>query len=68
MLLEADPLADIAHTRRIAGVFIAGHHHDARSLQALRKFAGAQASSVSANLRLLWDMLASPLMRRQLAD
>tara|TARA_R110002110_G_C13446529_1_gene716664 strand:- start:1827 stop:3395 length:1569 start_codon:yes stop_codon:yes gene_type:complete len=68
LLLEANPLVDIAHTRRIAGVFIAGHHHDARSLQALRQFAGAQASSVTANLRLLWDMLASPLMRRQLAD
>lgn len=68
VLLDGDPLADIAHTRRITGVFVAGHHHDARSLQALRKFAGAQASSVRANLRLLWDMLASPLMRRQLAD
>ncbi|RLQ21227.1 hypothetical protein DWB85_13020 [Seongchinamella sediminis] len=68
VLLEANPLADIANTRRIAGVFIAGHHHDARSLQALRQFARAQASSVRANLRLLWDMLASPLMRRQLAD
>jgi len=68
VLLEADPLTNIAHTRRIAGVFIAGHYHDVQSLQALRSFAGAQASSVRANLRLLWDLLASPLMRRQLAD
>lgn len=68
VLLEANPLVDIAHTRRIAGVFIAGYYHDARSIQALRTFAGEQASSIRTNLRLLWDMLASPLMRRQLAD
>jgi hypothetical protein len=68
VLLEANPLTDIAHTRRVTGVFFAGHHYDDRALRALHDFAGGQAVSPRANLRLLWDLLASPLMRRQLAD
>jgi hypothetical protein len=49
-------------------VFIAGHHHDTQALQTMRTFARRQTTSVRANLRQLWDLLASPLMRRQLAD
>jgi imidazolonepropionase-like amidohydrolase len=68
VLLEGNPLEDIANTRRITGVFLAGYRHDAQALQELRDFARTQATSIQANLNLLWDLLASPLMRRQLAD
>jgi len=68
LLLDANPLDDIAHTRRIASVFLAGYRHDVQALRELRAFARTQGTSVRVNLRLLWDLLSSPLMRRQLAD
>ncbi len=68
VLLDGDPLADIANTRRIAGVFFGGRYYDDGGLLALQEFVGEQAGGLRANLRLLWDLLASPLMRPQLVD
>ncbi len=37
LLLDADPLTDVANTRRIAGVMVGGRWNDARALQKLRE-------------------------------
>ena len=68
MLVDGDPLVDIGNTRRIAGVFGGGRYFDDEGLLALQEFVGEQAGGLRANLRLLWDLLASPLMRHQLVD
>lgn len=68
VLLEANPLDNIANTRLIASVFLAGYWHDSPALKELRAFARTQGTSVRVNLRLLWDLLSSPLMRHQLVD
>lgn len=68
LLLAGNPLADIRNTLGIEAVFLAGRRYDAAALGQLLQFARDQAGSWRVNLRLVWDMLASPLMRVQLAD
>lgn len=68
LLLDANPLDDVRHTRRIAGVFFNGQFFDRAALDALLRFAEQQAGSVRANLHLLRDALNSPLLRVQAAD
>ncbi len=68
LLLDANPLDDVAHTRTIAGVFFNGRYFDRPALDHLLDFARDQAGSIRLNLRLLWNALSSPLMRVQLAD
>lgn len=68
MLLLANPYDDIHNTQKIDGVFFNGQFFDRRALDNLLDFAEQQAGSIRLNVRLLWDVLSSPLMRVQLAD
>lgn len=68
VLLDADPLHDISNVRDIAGVMLNGHYYDKAALYELKEFAKAQAGKITLNVQYLWSMLASPLMRQQLAD
>lgn len=68
VLLDADPLADIRNTGRIAGLFFNGRYLDRAALDELLAFAEAQASGLRTNLRLLWSALRSPIVRAQAAD
>lgn len=68
VLLEADPLADIRHTRQIQAVWLQGVLYDQGAIEQLTQFAREQAGSVRVNIHTLWNALASPLMRRQIAD
>ena len=68
MLLDANPLENVAHTQQIAGLFFNGQFFDRAALDDLLAFAEQQASSSRTNLHLLWDGLRSPLLRVQAAD
>ena len=68
LLLDADPLEDVRHTRRIAGLFFSGKYLDRAALDVLLAFAEQQAGSIRTNLHLLWGGLNSPLLRVQAAD
>ena len=68
ILLDANPLEDVRHTQRIAGLFFSGQFFDRAALDGLLRFAEEQAGSVRTNLHLLWDGLNSPLLRMQAAD
>lgn len=68
VLLNANPLSDIAHTSDIYAVFFAGQYFDQDALDVLENFVVDMAHSLRVNIRFLSDMLASPLMRAQLAD
>lgn len=68
MLLAANPYDDIRNTQKIDGVFYNGQYFDRNALDKLLDFAEQQAGSIRLNIRLLWDVLSSPLMRVQLAD
>lgn len=68
LVLNDNPLADIRHTADIYAVMFAGRYFDKAALDELDQFAVEMARSLSVNVRFLFDILASPLMRAQLAD
>ncbi|MBY6203555.1 amidohydrolase family protein [Halomonas denitrificans] len=68
LLLDANPLEDIGHTREIAGVFLAGRYFDRDALDALLAFSEARAGSPSQNLKIFFAAIRSPLLRVQMAD
>ena len=68
LLLNTNPLIDIANTADIFGVMFAGQYFDQEALAALDDYAVDMAGSFRVNVRFLFDLLASPLMRAQLAD
>lgn len=68
VMLEGNPLENISHIRAIVGVMHNGHYYNKAALAELQHFVTEQASSVILNVKYLWSMLASPLMRMQLAD
>ena len=68
LLLNHNPLLDLATMRQPQAVVLAGHWYPQVVLQQLESFAEEQANSIRLNLHLLWDMLASPAMRQQFAD
>ncbi len=68
VLLNANPLSNIKHSSDIYGVMFAGQYFDLQALQTLDRFAVDMAHSLRTNLRFLYDIFASPLMRTQLAD
>jgi amidohydrolase family protein len=68
LLLNSNPLDDIANTTDIFGVMFAGHYFDQKALAALDGYAVEMAGSFRVNVRFLFDLIASPLMRAQLAD
>lgn len=68
VLLNANPLEDIANTTSIMGVMFNGIYYDKTALDGLRKFALEQAASLRINLHFALDVIGSPLMRMQIAD
>ena len=59
VLFEANPLDDIAHTRRLHAVLLAGRLYDRPRLDALLGFTRAQARSPANAAKLVWGFLAS---------
>lgn len=68
VLLDANPLEDIRHTQRIAGLYFNGQHLDRAALDQLLAFAEQQAGGLRTNLQLLWGALRSPVVWAQAAD
>jgi hypothetical protein len=68
LLLNENPLSDISNTKDIFGVFIAGQYFDQPALAALDRYAVEMGQSIRVNIQFLFNILASPLMRVQLAD
>lgn len=59
VLLDANPLEDIANTRRIHAVFLAGRLYDRPRLDALLEFTRTQARSPINAIKLVWGFLTS---------
>jgi len=59
VLLDANPLENIAHTRRIRLVLLAGRPYDRRQLDRLLDFTRRQASSPANWMKLLWGFARS---------
>lgn len=61
VLLTANPLEEIANTRAISGVFIAGYHYDRALLDRLLSFTRAQAHHPANWIKLLWGFARSSI-------
>lgn len=68
LLLNHNPLLDVASMRQPEAVVLAGFWYPKRSLQQLEAFAEDQANSIQLNLHLLWNALMSAPVRQQFAD
>lgn len=68
LLLNHNPLLDLASMRQPEAVVLAGQWYPKTVLQQLESFAEEQASSIRLNLHLLWNALMSAPVRQQFAD
>ena len=68
ILLDDNPLSAIANTEKIRGLFFNGRFYPRSDLDRLLSFTERQAGSLQTNLQLLWAVMASPIMRVQIAD
>lgn len=68
VILDSNPLENIRHTRSISGVFHGNRYFSKTELDALENDTTKVVGSVQLNLHYLYRLVASPLMRIQLAD
>ncbi len=68
VLLDANPLVDIAHTRRIEAVMFNGYLYEQPQLARMRQFARDKASSVAVLCKAFWSLLRSQEFRNMFAD
>ena len=68
LLLASNPLEDIEATRNIEGLVFNGLYFDRQALSDLSLFAREQVASFRFNLQFAWSLLASPIVRQQIAD
>ncbi len=68
LLLNDNPLDNIEATRSIYGLLFNGRFFNRAALDQLLRFAEQQSNSVQFNLKLLWSLFSSPIVRVQLAD
>lgn len=57
VLLNKNPLLDIAHAREIDSVLVDGRLHERKQLDAMLAFVAGQASSFSLNCKFLWGLI-----------
>jgi hypothetical protein len=61
LLLDANPLEDIRHTRRIAAVLFQGHLYDRAALARIDAHVRRQARSWAVACKILWRFLRHPV-------
>ena len=66
--LNANPLQDIRHTQQIDAVMFNGIYYQHRDIKTMKTYAKEQAQSIRLNTHYLSSVIASPLMRQQIAD
>ena len=60
VLLDADPLADVANTQRIRAVVFSGDVYDRAALDAIQAVVRQRARSWSVGAKILWRFVRSP--------
>ncbi|MEO0527168.1 MAG: amidohydrolase family protein [Bacteroidota bacterium] len=68
VLLNHNPLENIAHSSDIYGVLINGLYYDSEKIADLKNVAESSASSFHMNMKVLFSFVHSPLIRVQFAD
>lgn len=68
VLLNRNPLDDVSATSDIDAVILAGGHYDRAALDAMLESVEAAANSWSMWPKFAWQIVRSPIMRKQFAD
>ena len=68
IILESNPLKNITNTKTIDGVLKNGIYFDRDKIQELKTFTESIASSFHMNVKVIYSLLSSPLIRVQFAD
>jgi len=68
VLLTANPLTDIANTRRIDSVMFNGYLYEEPQLEQARRFVKNKASSLAVLCKSLWSVVRSQEFRNMFAD
>jgi len=68
IMLDNNPLENIEHTQTINGVFLNGIYYDKSKLEDLKEGTSSLASSFHMNVKIMFSLINSPLMRVQFAD
>lgn len=68
VILNANPLNDISNTADIHGVILNGNYLDVQTLADLKADTKKLASSYHINVKYIFSLFGSPLMRKQFAD
>ncbi len=68
IILNSNPLENITNTKKIDGVFMNGIYYDNKKIQELKKFTESIATSFHMNVKVIYSLISSPLIRVQFAD
>ncbi len=68
VILNKNPLENITHSKTINGVILNGIFYDADRLKELKDFTQSLSSSLHLNVKVLYSLISSPLIRVQFAD
>lgn len=68
VVLDANPLDDIAHTRRIHAVMFNGYLYQQPQLERMHAFVRGKAASFAVTCKAIWSLLRSREFRNMFAD
>jgi hypothetical protein len=67
-ILNKNPLDDITNSNKIYGVIMNGVYYDSKKIEELKNFTQSLSSSFHMNVKVLYSLVGSPLIRLQWAD
>jgi hypothetical protein len=68
VILDKNPLDNITNTKTIYGVIMNGIYYDLNKIEELKNFTQSLSSSFHVNVKALYSLISSPLIRVQFAD
>ncbi len=68
VILKRNPLDEIENTTSISGVILNGVYYNQEALEAYKEDTASLASSFHMNVKFIFSLLGSPLIRKQFAD
>lgn len=68
IILDKNPLEDITNSKTICGVIVNGAYFDSNKIEELKEFTESLSLSFHVNVKVLYSLISSPLIRMQWAD
>lgn len=68
VILDKNPLDNITNSKTIYGVIMNGIYYDSNKIKELKDFTQSLSSSFHMNIKVLYSLVSSPLIRVQFAD